>query len=631
MILRLPHSIQLVCALLTAAAPALKAEENLAFSSDILPLVEQYCTGCHGSKRAKGGINLEQFRELTSLYRDPRLWETVFTQLNEREMPPDGKPQPTPEERDRLTRFIRRTLDNLDHGAIPKDPGRVLIHRLSRLEYNNTVRDLFGVSIRPADRFPADGGGGGGFDNIADTLFVPPILMERFLAAADEILDAAPVDRIFISRPDRADSEPASASAIFEHFVPRAYRRPAQPGEVDSLMSLYESGRRNGLSFEQGVKLGLRAVLISPKFLFRIEEDQPVEGPYPISAYELASRLSYFLWSSMPDDELFKLAASGNLTDPQALRAQVRRMVSDSKGATLASTFARQWLRVDELNSSAKPDPGRYPGFTTELRDSMMQEPVALFRSLLVEDSSLLDLIDSDYTFVDETLASHYAIPGVTGPEFRRVAFSNKNRGGVLGMGAVLTLTSYPRRTSPVLRGKWLLEQLLGTTPPPPPPSVKSLPGDDKPRDGLTLRQQLEKHRADPACASCHKKMDPLGLGLENFDGIGQWRSEIAGSPVDASGLLASGEAFEGPAELRSLLLNQKDVFVRNLTEKMLSYALGRGLDYYDAPVVKRISKTIAAHGYRSSALIDGIVESFPFQYRRNQPATRVEEQKNEP
>ncbi len=621
----------MVCALLAAATPVLRANEDLAYSSEILPLLEQYCTKCHGSKRAKGGINFEQFRELTSIYRDPRLWETVFTQLNEREMPPDGKPQPTPEERDRLTRFVRHTLDNLDHGAIPKDPGRVLIHRLSRLEYNNTVRDLFGVDIRPADRFPADGGGGGGFDNIADTLFVPPILMERFLAAADEILEAAPLERIFISRPDRTDSESASASAIFEHFVPRAYRRPAEPGEVDSLVSLYESGRREGLSFDQGVKLGLRAVLISPKFLFRIEEDQPVEGPYPISAYELASRLSYFLWSSMPDDELFKLAASGNLTDPQTLRAQVRRMLSDSKGATLASTFARQWLRVDELNSSAKPDPGRYPGFTTELRDSMMKEPVVLFRSLLLEDSSLLDLIDSDYTFVDETLASHYAIPGVTGPEFRRVAFSDKNRGGVLGMGAVLTLTSYPRRTSPVLRGKWVLEQLLGTPPPPPPPSVKSLPGDDKPRDGLTLRQQLEKHRADPGCASCHKKMDPLGLGLENFDGIGQWRSEIAGSPVDASGLLASGEAFEGPAELRRLLLNQKDVFVRNLTEKMLSYALGRGLDYYDTPVVKEISKTVAAHGYRSSALIDGIVESFPFQFRRNQPVTRVEEQNSEP
>jgi hypothetical protein len=597
--------------------------QKFLFVEDIQPVLEQYCYNCHGPKRPKGGVNLQQYKDYDEIARNPKLWETLFVQLRDRNMPPESKPQPTLEERDRLMEWAELVLE--EAGSTAKDPGRVLIHRLSRLEYNNTVRDLFGVDIKPAEKFPADGGGGSGFDNIADTLFVPPILMERYLAAADEILDAARPERVFVARPHLLQSGRSAARKILEHFAPRAFRGPVEKEELQQLVSLYDTAAKAGSSFEDSVKLALKGVLVSPKFLFRIESDQSGEQPYRISDFELASRLSYFLWSSMPDDELFRLAAEKHLSDPAVLERQVRRMIADPKGRVFADNFASQWLRVRELATSAQPDPGKFKQYTPELRDAMMREPILFFDSLLREDASLLSLLDSDFSYVNEELASHYGIEGVQGKEFRRVKLPDHNRGGVLGMGAILTLTSYPLRTSPVLRGKWVLEEVLGTPPPPPPPLVKSLPQDERKRGGLTFRQQLERHRADPNCAGCHKRMDPLGLGLENFDAIGRWRTEVQGTAVDASGVLATGEEFSGPAELKKLLLQRQELFLRNLTAKMLSYALGRGLEYYDAPTVKHIAKAVAEKEYRSSVLLVEIVKSYPFQYRRNQPITLAE------
>lgn len=617
---RCATNLALAVALLSATAAAATAD-SARFAKEIRPLLDQYCVKCHGGKKPKAGITLDQLKTDTDVYRDPRLWQGVAAQLHERAMPPEDKPQPSQEERDRLADSIKQALDSLENGMFPKDPGRVLIHRLSRLEYNNTIRDLLGVDTNPADKFPADGGGGAGFDNIAETLFVPPILMERFLAAADEILAAAKPERIFVAKPSFLTSERSAALKIISHFAPKAFRRPSDKTELKDLAALYDHGRRQGLDYESSVKLALKAVLVSPNFLFRVESERASTEPYRISDFELASRLSYFLWSSMPDEELFNLAAKDRLHDPEILRAQTRRMLLDPKGRTLADNFAGQWLRVRELGTTAQPDTRRFPKFTTELRDAMVQEPLALFHSILREDASLLDLIDCDYTYVNETLAAHYDIPGVAGTALQRVSLTNHNRGGVLGMGAVLALTSYPLRTSPVLRGKWVLEEILGTPPPPPPPEVKTLPRDDSPKGGLTFRQQLEKHRADPSCASCHKRMDPLGLGLENFDAIGAWRAEVKGVAVDSSGVLVTGEAFQGPIELKKLLMERRDLFVRNLTEKMLSYALGRGLDYFDAPVVKEIARTVAANNYRSSVLVTEIVRSYPFQYRRAEPA----------
>ena len=341
--------------------------------------------------------------------------------------------------------------------------------------------------------------------------------------------------------------------------------------------------------------------------------------------FELASRISYFIWSSMPDEALFKLARQNKLHVAGVLEQQVRRMLADPKGKVLAQNFASQWLRVRDLKTTAQPDLNRFKTYTLELRDAMYDEVVEFFYSLLKEDASLLKLVDADYTYVNEALAKHYGIEGVQGSEMRRVELKDRNRGGVVGMAGVLTLTSYPLRTSPVLRGKYVLEELLGTPPPPPPPLVKSLPADDRPRDGLTLRQRLEKHRENPDCAACHKRMDPLGFGLENFDAIGRWRTETAGGPVDASGVMTTGEKFSGPAELKKVLLAKKEDFVRNVSEKMLAYALGRGLEFTDTPAVRKIAKSLAAEDCRSSTLILEVVKSYPFQYRKDNPAQMAE------
>jgi len=608
----------LLLAIGLALPPFGAAAATNSFSSVVQPVVQQYCFKCHSAARARGGINLEQFKDQIGVYREPRIWQSVREQLHQRNMPPEGRPQPSDDQREQMISWIQSALDDLENGALPRDPGRVLIHRLSRLEYNNTVRDLFGVKVTPANSFPADGGGGGGFDNIADTLFVPPILMERFLTAADEVLAAAAPERLFVTHPAFLRSRHAAARTVIEHFAPKVFRRPANSDDIAPLLALCDRALQHGDSYEDAVRLALKAMLVSPKFLFRIELDQPGDAPYRITDFELASRLSYFLWSSMPDDTLFALARGGRLHDPAVLEAQVRRMIVNPKADVFAENFAGQWLRVRELLASAEPDNSRFPEFTPELRDAMIAEPIALFRSVLRENRSVLELLDADYAFVNERLAKHYGISGVRGPELRPVKLSDRTRGGVLGTAAVLTLTSYPARTSPVLRGKWVLEEILGTPPPPPPPSVATLPRDDTPRQGLTFRQQLEKHRADANCAGCHKRMDPLGLGLENFDPIGRWRTDIKGVPVDASGVLVTGEKFSGPVELKKLLLERSDLFVRNLTEKMLSYALGRGIDYYDTPEVKRIVGAISGQGCASSTLVAEIVKSYPFQYRRN-------------
>ncbi len=604
----------LVC--LCAAWP-LRGEE--AFEAQIRPLLEQYCYRCHGGgAKIKGGVNLAQFKELAAAHRDPKLWENVLKQLREREMPPEGKPQPSLEERDRLVAWIENFLENLDSNDVPRDPGRVVLHRLSRAEYNNTIRDLLGVDSRPADDFPSDGAGGGGFDNNADTLFLPPILMERFLAAAGEVLDQAGPQRLLIARPGAGMSEERAARQILDFFAMRAFRRPVEAIELEPLLKLFRSARQAGESFEASIKQSLRAVLVSPFFLYRVERDQSISGPYRISDYELASRLSYFLWSSMPDEALFELAAKNQLHEPEVLRETVRRMLNDPKADAFAEEFAGQWLGIDRLATAAQPDPNAFKAYTVELQHDLCREPVEFFRHLIRENRSVLELLDADYAWLNARLASHYGIEGVEGDAFRRVALTNHQRGGVLGMGAVLTLTSYPLRTSPVLRGKWVLEEILGTPPPPPPPMVKSLPKTDKVRDGLTFRQQLEQHRSNPNCASCHRKMDPLGFGLENFDPIGRWRTEIGGQPIDASGELGKGETFDGPVELKRMLLARKDLFLKNFVEKMLAYALGRGLEYYDAPTVKAITEAVAKDGFRSQRAILEIVNSFPFQYRRN-------------
>jgi Protein of unknown function (DUF1592)/Protein of unknown function (DUF1588)/Protein of unknown function (DUF1585)/Protein of unknown function (DUF1595) len=411
----------------------------------------------------------------------------------------------------------------------------------------------------------------------------------------------------------------AAKQTLAKHAF-RAFRRPIASDETARLVTLYEGAIARKETPENAMKFAMKGILLSPHFLFRIERETPGKSmAYPLSDYALASRLSYFLWNSMPDDELFALAGKGKLQDPSVLKAQVRRMVLHPRGRAFAESFTSQWLRTKELSTTAQPDPGRFPEYNPNLRDAMMQEPVELFYSLFREDASLFKLLSADYTFLNGPLAKHYNIEGVSGNNFQRVKLTDKNRGGVLTMAGVLTITSYPQRTSPVLRGKWVLEQILGTPPPPPPPVVATLPTDDRPQGGLTFRQRLEEHRKKPECASCHARLDPLGFGLENFDAIGRFRTKIADAPVDASGVLASGEKFEGAGELKTLLLARKDEFGRNIARKMLAYSLGRGIEPQDEPTVQQISEKLAKSDFKAMVLLEEVATSFPFRFKINE------------
>ena len=397
-----------------------------------------------------------------------------------------------------------------------------------------------------------------------------------------------------------------------------AYRRPATSAEVSKLTKLFLLGEKNRLSVEQSMRLGVEAILVSPQFLYRLQRD-PNPGNaaavHPIGDYELASRLSYFLWSSMPDAQLLQLAAEQRLTQPAVLHAQVRRMLQDPKAEALIDNFAGQWLELRNLDS-IHPDPVQFPDFDNQLRQAMYTETHMFFASVVHDDSSILDFIDGKYSFLNERLAKFYGVPGVEGNRFRRVSLDGAQRSGVLTQASVLAITSYPTRTSPVLRGKWVMENVLNTPPPPPPPGVGSLDEKGGPLSG-TMRQQMEKHRANPVCAGCHVRMDPLGFALENYDAIGRWRTQDASQPIDSTGVLPNGRSFTGSAELKDILAANRNAFAECLTEKFMIYALGRGLERYDRAATRKIVAALAANNYRFSTLIDGIVDSAPFQLGR--------------
>jgi len=424
-------------------------------------------------------------------------------------------------------------------------------------------------------------------------------------------------DRIFVCRPARAGEETACARKIIGTLARRAYRRPVSDADLASLMAFYESGRREG-SFDGGIEMAVRAVLVSPKFVFRIERDPPGAAPgtaYRVSDQELASRLSFFLWSSIPDDELLEAASRGRLHNPDEIDRQVRRMLADPKSGALVSNFAGQWLHVRNLRN-ATPDKNDFPDFDDNLRQAFERELNLFFASIITEDRSVLDLLTADYTFVNERLAKHYGIPNVYGPDFRRVKVAEEARKGLLGKGGILLVTSHADRTSPVVRGKWILDNLLGTPPPPPPPVVPPFP-EETPGAPRSVRARMEQHRASPACAGCHRIMDPIGLALENFDAVGAWRTQEAGTSIDASGELADGSHVNGAVALRDALLQRPEVLAGTMTEKLLTYALGRGLEFQDMPAVRAIVRASARDDYRFSSLVRGIVTSVPFQMRR--------------
>lgn len=804
-------------------SPQPPKETTEGFDTLIRPFVAENCVPCHGYKKQKNGLNLESFESATSLTDDHDRWAEVVRKLRAREMPPEEEPQPPEHKRQAVAGWLARELEHIDK-ITPPDPGRVTARRLNRSEYNNTIRDLLGVDMHPADDFPQDDAGYG-FDNIADVLSLSPVLMDKYVSAAEKVSRVAlfgppilkptltrlrsdgrkvreartapdsydltglsmpnafqavhrvPVEgeyvirvalaglrpsgsepiavtlwvdehevqtiphdqeraasfnddrqdfgghtvefklrlaagdrriaiaipRIFEGLPSRFNGpnpstrptpaprefkappnatpgrlaqlrkqfddtqaelekipmngvrvntvdvggpysqttgpsraslqkiytcgHPANgahtamcARRIVTSLARRAFRRPVTARELDGYVDLVKRAQQQEGSLDEGLAVGIQAILVSPDFLFRIERDRTNLGAkaahHPISQHELAARLSYFLWSSMPDAQLRHAADMGTLRNPRVLSAEVRRMLKDPKSHALAENFGGQWLQFRALESVTR-DRDRFPDFEDYLRLSMRRETELFIEDIIRQDRKVLDFIDGRYSFLNERLARHYGVPNVSGPNFRRVDLSDTPRGGVLTQGSVLTVSSYATRTSPVLRGRWVLDNLLDAPPPEPPPDVPNLK-EEEIGSAASMREQLELHRKDPTCASCHRRMDPLGFGLENFDAVGAWRTLDGKFPIDATGTLPDGRTFNGPQELRSILKADHQAFEHCLTAKLLTYALGRGLERYDKRTVSGIVSRLPEREYRFSGLILEIVNSLPFQSRRS-------------
>ncbi len=558
------------------------------YSSDIVPLLEKYCLNCHDSVAAKGRVVLENLSDKVPDTERRLLLLRVADNLESQSMPPEGEPQPGEDELETINAWLDFTI-----AGDRRSSASVTLRRLNRAEYNNTIRDLIGIDIRPGDDFPSDDIGYG-FDNIGEVLSTSTILVEMYLSAADKVIGAAmqepvarerileppadtfplafrkyrpPVraarlDKVFRDTPILEDPELKRQQHVYDilrGFADRAFRRPATHEELTRLLGIVLSAEKDGESPEASIALGLRTVLASPQFLFRaamIDDSLQTGFTLPANDFDLATRLSYFLWSSMPDEELFRLSVQGTLHQAETLRSQVVRMLRDPRSQALAENFAAQWLQTRRLKDFA-PDRTRFPAFDEALRSAMLEETRLFFATIQEEDRDVRDFLDADFTFVNERLARHYGIPDIVGEQFRRVSVSGTARGGVLTLASVLTATSNPTRTSPVKRGKWILENILGAPPAPPPSGVEALKEGQGESASGTLRQRMERHRNDPSCASCHRRMDPLGFGLENFDAIGAWRAHDDGQPIDPSGRLPGGRAFRGVAELKAALRSQ--------------------------------------------------------------------------
>ncbi len=823
-----------------------RAPDRASFDAIVKPFLEKNCLDCHNDRRQKGGMNFARLDTADAVATHLEDVEHLLLKIRTGEMPPEDEERPDPKDVEAVGQWIEKEFARLER-VTPPDPGRITARRLNRTEYNNTVRDLFGVDVRPADDFPQDDAGYG-FDNIADVLSLSPVLFEKYMVAAERVvrtamfghepekptlvrlkaptavvapmrevpahydrsglslpnaahaahritvpgeyviraftngrrplgsmpmrfglyvdgalvateeidpaaqaafevdeqqldgktiefrvtlaagerwiaatvldlydglparfggpkpstrpeqhqapvftppknasserlaqarknfearqreLEKAPINTARIgrlelagpfnpeTRPSReslttvyacghlpglhgvradrtgapapgatARHQPACALRNLSHVAQRAFRRPVAREELTPYVALMARAQKAGESFDEALAVALQAMLVSPDFLFRIEQDRPATATaavHRLSEHELATRLSYFLWSSMPDAELRRLADRGRLRAPRVLEAQVRRMLADPKSRALVEEFGGQWLQFRALES-VSPDRDKFPAFDNYLRLSMRNETMLFFEHIVRDDRSVLEFLDAKYTFLNERLAQHYGVEGVTGPEFRKVDLRDGARGGVLTQASVLTVSSYATRTSPVLRGKWILDNLLDAPPPDPPAGVPAL---DETAVGQTasLRQQMEAHRANPTCASCHRRMDPLGFGLENYDAIGAWRAMDGKFAIDPKGELPDGRTFHHPSELRTILVQDRQDFARALTSKLLTYALGRGLERYDKPTIRGIVSRLPQHDYRFSGLVLEIVNSLPFQMRRGLPAPGV-------
>lgn len=598
--------------------------DPLSWDRNVAGLVKKYCLACHGSQKASGGVDLAQDVNPRLILEHRDTWEDAKSMLEVDAMPPAKAKQPTAEERRIMVEFITQTLGSFDCSSV-QDPGPPPFRRLNNIEYNNTIHDLTGLNLHPADNFSPDPSSFG-FDSIGEALTLSPVLIEQYHKAAREISNAileegrkqphAPHPLLAVDS-ETAKSPREKAKLIISRFATKAFRRPVEAEYVNRLLTIYDLSVQRGDDPTEAIGHAFQAVLISPRFLVRIESPRPeTSEPYLVDDYELASRLSYFLWSRPPDETLLQLAAQSKLTDPKVLEEQTRRMLADSRSGALVDNFFGQWLELRRV-ATYVPDKATFPDYNATIRNAIAAEARGLLMEIVRENRPVRELIDADYTYLNQALAEWYGIGGVKGDEIRRVTLRDRRRGGILTTAAVLMLQSDPPRTNIPRRGNFIAGRILGDAPPPPPPDIPPLSekGEGK---KLTLREQLELHRESPLCAGCHARIDPIGFSLENYDAVGRWRTTDFGQPIDPSGELPDGRKLAGPTDLKDAILAQEPAFTRIVLQHLLIYALGRSLQLEDDCVIQDAAKIASERDGRFGELVVSIVQSYPFRYRRN-------------
>ena len=603
--------------LLTTIGAAFAGTNSFETAQDFL---KQNCEKCHHEKAAAGGFKLPRVSTKISLQTDGEKWKSLALRVKNGEMPPRGGAVPTLDDREQFSQWVESAV-RAEACSAGISAGPSPIRRLNRDEYSATLRDLLDMHLDIGHALPADGAGGEGFDNAAETLFLSPLHSEKYMEAAKFAMDFAAKE--YKSHGMIFEKNDQPAQLVLKRFLTRAFRRPVTDSEVAPYLTLFQAAQKQGEPVQPSILFALRAALVSPMFLYRFEPANETKEPRLLDQYALASRLSYFLWGSMPDEFLFDIAAAGKLQDPEVLQQIIPRMMKNDRSLGFTQRFAEQWLRTRELTTDKVPDAKLFPTYAAseDLRSDIRLQPVLFLREIFLQNLSLLNLIDSTHTIATKQLATLFdeKLPlnpnAASQPQWVELPKGSR-RGGLLGMPAVLTVSSYPYRTSPVLRGAWILESMLGTPPPPPPPNVPALEETNPGSSKMTVRERLAQHRQNPNCAGCHSRIDPMGFALENYDAIGRWRDQDEGKPVDNSGELLDGTKFKGPAELKQVLLDRKDLFVRNLASKMLGYALGRGLTLKDGCAIDSIVAQVKSKDYKAQALLEAIVLSVPFRYQ---------------
>jgi hypothetical protein len=592
-----------------------------------LDLIKTECLDCHSGSESEGELDLASVLNHRPLVENLTVWRNIAQRIQLGDMPPPDEATLATTEKQQFANWFQTSIEQFDYSSVSQ-PGYTPPRRLTHSEYRHTIRDLIGVDLADTTKFPQDLSGSSGFKNSANTLFLQGTLLEKYSQSAESIMAAVFAEHASqllelaksqILAPGKTHKNMEDQGrAILQAFCRRAFRRPATTTEIKGLQKLFLNEFSNSQQFETAIQKTLTAVLVMPQFLLKIESATKGSNPELINDFDLASRLSYFLWASMPDEELLQLAEQGRLSKPEVLQSQIDRMLKNRRSKTLGYVFGGQWLGFEDVGIRRRQDPIDNPWCTESLMTAMRAESALFLHSLIRNDRPLAELINARYTFLNEELAKHYRIRGISGEAMRKVNLKTQLRGGILTHASVLSITAFPDRTSPVVRGHWVLDTILGTPPPEPPPNVSEISEQVLERDDLSFREKVQQHSSNVNCKSCHQEMDPIGFSLENYDNFGRYRSRQFGKKIDARGRLPDGTQFEGSEQLKNVLVSQRlPNLTRQVTEKMLTYALGRQLEYFDEQAIRTIVMKTTENDYRFQTLIKSVINSQPFLYRQ--------------